>query len=185
MVARGSWLDLERLVADEVGDRRRPTSTASIPARSSASTSSRLSTSTRAIASLPAGTSGSSSSTASSGSASSSSLRGGEQEDLGVALLEGELELLLVPDVDDRLQVRDAVYSSSGRSVRSRRRPSARPPPIQSSGSEVASRMPSISRETASAFAPCCLGVSRAARVVDAGDDRDPVTLGDALAEAA
>ena len=76
------------------------------------------------------------------------------------------------------------MYSSSGRSV-SASASFGSPPPIQSSGSEVASRMPSISRETASAFAPCALGVSRAARVVDAGDDRDPVTFRDALAEAA
>ena len=67
---------------------------------------------------------------------------------------------------------------------RSRRRRPASPPPIQSSGSVVASRMPSIARLTASAFAPWASAVSRGARVVDAGDDGDPVPFGDALAEA-
>ena len=111
------------------------------------------------------------------------SLRGGEQEDLGIALLERELELLLVPDVDDRLQVVLGVLVLGPRAS-ARRRPSA--PRRRSRAAAARSprgcpRSPGDGQCLRALF----LGVSRAARVVDAGDDCDPVTFRDALAEAA
>ena len=155
-----------------------------MPARSSASTSSRVATSTCAIASFPAGTSGSSSSTASSGSTSSSTSIARQQEDLGVEPLRAPARA--PPRRGRRRPPR------RGR-ARDRRRDgcmtasasAGRPRPIQSSGS--ARRLADPARSTErdrDRLRALCLGVARAARVLDADDDRDPVSLGDSLAEA-
>ena len=48
----------------------------------------------------------------------------------------------------------------------------------------VAARMPSIGRRHRKRLCALLLGVSRTARVVDAGDDGDAVSLGDSLTEA-
>ena len=74
------------------------------PARSSSSTSARLAAASSAIASLPAGMSGSSVSTRSMGCSSSSCLLGAEEEDLGVEVLEHELEIVLVTHLDHALE---------------------------------------------------------------------------------
>ena len=170
--------------ADQLGDvarggrarRRSRPARARAPRRGS-------STSTWAIASLPAGTSGSSSSTASSGSTSSSTSRAREQEDLRVEPLERQLELLLVAHVDDRLEVGVRAGSSSGRMsdrVGVARRSARR---ARAAAGSSRSRMPSIADGDRQRLRRPGLGVSRAARVVDADDDRDPISLGDALAE--
>ena len=53
----------------------------------------------------------------------------------------------------------------------------------QRTGRLVESRMPSIARSTASAFAPCSSRRARRRRVADPDDDRDPVTFRDPLAQ--
>ena len=73
---RPNVLDFRRRATDELGDVARPTRTASTPARSSASTSSRVAPRRSAIASLPAGTSGSRSRSWSRCVSSSSASRG-------------------------------------------------------------------------------------------------------------
>ena len=81
-----------------------PTSTASTPARSSATTSSRVAAWRSAIASLPAGTSGSRSRIRSRSSSSSSASRGESRKISGLDPLERRGERLLVVDVDDDLE---------------------------------------------------------------------------------
>ncbi len=107
----------------------------------------------------------------------------GEQEDLGIALLQRELELLLVADVRDRLEVVVHVVVLGperhgvdvGRVTRS-----------DPEEGQVGRRTDAVDRpRDRERFGALLLGVSCAARVLDAGDDRNPVTFGDALAEAA
>jgi hypothetical protein len=121
---------------------------------------------------LPAGTSGSSSSTASSGSASSSSSSATSRKISGS---------LLVAHVDDRLEVmvRVVVLGPEADRVGVRRVSAADPEERQ--GRRLADPVDrAADRER---FCALRLGVSRAAHVVDVGDDGDPVSLGDALAE--
>ena len=119
-------------------------STASKPARSSCSTSSRLATATSAIASLPAGTSGSSCQHRLDRIVVVADPRAEMQEDLGVEPLERLLELVLVADVDDELELGARAPSSSPARIASASASAGVPRPRQSSGSVVASRMPSI-----------------------------------------
>ena len=159
------------------------TSTASMPARSRASTSSRLPTSTCAIASLPAGTSGSSSSTASSGSTSSSMSRAVSRKISGSSCssASSSSSSSRTSTTGSRCAWCVVVVGPDRDRVGLGRRAAA--DPEQRQARRLAD--PLDRRGDRERLRALFLGVSRGAGVVDADDDRDAISLGDVVAETA
>ena len=153
-----------------------------MPARSSASTSSRDATATSAIASLPGGHVGEQLEHRVERVVVLVGALAAEQEDLGVEQLERELELLLVAHVDDELDrvvVRVTVRAEDD-GVGVGRAGAADPQERQGRGlADAGDRVADRER-----FGALGLGDARAFHVGDANDDRDPVAFRDSLAEA-
>ena len=179
-----------------------PTITASTPARSSSSTSSGLVTSTSAIASFPAGRSGSRSSTCSSASSPLGRLaaaRAGRSPDRA-ARAPARARRSRAPRRRSRARgraprrsgARTRSPSSSIASAATRQASAPResasagePSARHRIGSPVASRRPASSPVDDHPLGALRLGRPRSLRVGGGHDQRDPVALGDRLAQAA
>ncbi len=108
---------------------------------------------------------------------------GREQEDLRIALFERKFELVLVANIRDRLELRVQIFVLGPQANRVGIDRLAVTDPEERQRRRVAD--PVDRTGDCERFRTLRLGVSRAARVMDTGDDGNPVSLGDALTETA